>query len=564
MSARAILPLTSLLLLAGCGTPDEGFVRGQPPDEPEDPGPPLCADADAFEWLLEDVAHEVGLQDFGATNRGAAVADFDGDGRLDLFTANLAAPPRLYMNEGDGQFRQVEGLPTTGGDEAVSTADYDNDGDPDLFVACGGFLRPCVDGLWRNDGPDADGDPVFTDVTQAAGMADVEVASFGGAWADYDNDGWLDLYVATKWTSDVCACMPAEPPTYPGANLLYRNRGDGTFEEVGVAAGVGNESDSHQAAWLDFDNDGDQDLYVPVFAGDNSLYRNNGDGSFSDVTTDLLRGPFTSFGVLAEDFDNDGNTDLLVAAAYPTVPDYREPHGLYLSDGAGGFTQAALDTGLVIDGDDESYYMVMGLQAGDLDGDGWLEVFFGNGSPDRAAPNKLVSVVPDGEGSIAWVDRSSLVDYAPLPPEGAVDFPEHYPFRTHGVVFFDYDGDRDIDLFGGNGGLDNTQVEPNRLFRNSSNCAWNHVRVRARGSAASLDGLGSVVRVSDGPPGDSTWQRYRRITTSSGFNSAHDPTVTVGTGSFPGPYHLTVRWPDGSEQVVEGVQPRSLVVVDQQ
>jgi len=151
-------------------------------------------------------------------------------------------------------------VPSTGQDEALASADYDNDGAPDIFSACGGFLTACANALWRNDGLDEDGRLVHTDVTDEAGMGGTAVASFGASWADHDNDGWLDLYMSTRWTADPCACEAAQPPTYPGSNLLCRNLGDGTFEEVGEQAGVANEADCHQAAWHDYDEDGDQDL----------------------------------------------------------------------------------------------------------------------------------------------------------------------------------------------------------------------------------------------------------------------------------------------------------------
>ena len=202
---------------------------------------------------------------------GTIADDFDGDGLIDvvLSSVDYCSPLRLYRNRGDGTFEdRTESAGLTGqlGGLNVVQTDYNNDGWLDIFVMRGGWEFPMRNSLLRNNG-----DGTFTDVTRAAGLQSGAHSTHSAAWADFDNDGWLDLFVGHEFT-------PSQ---------LFRNRGDGTFEDVTARAGVGASAFTKGATWGDYDNDGFPDLYVSNMFGENFLYHNNGDGTFTDVAPKL-------------------------------------------------------------------------------------------------------------------------------------------------------------------------------------------------------------------------------------------------------------------------------------
>ena len=219
------------------------------------------------DWLLDEGVR-AGIQDRFRRNRGTASADFNGEGLVDFFLANPDDPATLLINTGGGVFEEQDFAPSTGNDAAVAAADYDNDGDPDLWVTCGGWGQACADALFRNEGVDAEsGRIVFQDVSLDAGLSQDARQGFGVAWGDYDSDGFLDAYVSNKrdWSHGMASTE----------NQLYLNNGDGTFSEVAEEAGVANAGDSHTATWFDVEPDGDLDLFVPTLFGDNVLYLND-------------------------------------------------------------------------------------------------------------------------------------------------------------------------------------------------------------------------------------------------------------------------------------------------
>jgi enediyne biosynthesis protein E4 len=576
-----------LLVLVGCDTAelDSGAIdRTVAGDDGDDAVLPVCGDADEYVWGFTDVAQQAGIQDPLLRNRGLAAADFDGDGLVDLYFGNPGDTSRLYRNMGDGTFRaQLDGVPTSGWDSSVAAADYDNDGDADLYISCGGFGTTCANKLFRNDGANDDGLFSFTDVSEdVEGMAETPMANFGGAWADYDVDGDLDLFVSTKDLSRSYAdgnpspgggdiSETGGPPTpdfdAPTTDRLYRNNGDGTFSDVSEAAGVADPRGHHRSVWLDGDLDGDPDLWVTGMVTDNLYYINNGDGTFTNAATSEMQSPFVNFASLAADFDNDGRIDLLAAAnaggeTGDGQPPSWEAHGLFLNQHPDGFRSAAVETGL----SDPSWADVptptMGLQVGDLNGDGWAEVVFGHGypMPTGAVENQLFSAQQDDESGVAWMDLSGLI-LQPATVPSDVDVHE-YPYRSHGMIVVDYDQDGDQDLIIGNGGLYDDQREPNRLFRNDTPCRFPYVDIDFElGAGVNRDGVGSVLRLSDGPPGEGTFEVYRTQHRSSGFNSSGPRVMRMYVGDHQGPFHLTVVAPGGEEHVFTDLEDRARVVV---
>ena len=237
-----------------------------------------------------DVGPASGTDDAGS-GRSVSWSDFDDDGDLDLYLVNYSGVAnRLFQNEGDGTFTDVgatSGTDDLGSSVSATWGDYDNDGDPDLYLS----NHLSANRLYRNDGGG-----MFTDVAAASGTADLERGR-GTAWGDYDNDGDLDLYVVN----------------FDSGNLLYRNEGDGTFTEVGASSGTSDLGSGRHAAWGDYDNDGHLDLYL-TNSGDNRLFRNPGDGTFAEVSTLTGAGDSgDSFSATWGDYDLDGDLDLYVA-----------------------------------------------------------------------------------------------------------------------------------------------------------------------------------------------------------------------------------------------------------
>jgi len=335
---------------------------------------------------------------------GLAVGDVDGDGDLDLFLVNFAGPATaplaesdaagrcaLWRNDGDGRFTDVSvaaGLDLTIFGQGAAFGDFDDDGDLDLYVTAWGKNR-----LMRNAG-----DGTFTDVTDAAGVGD---DGFGGgcAWADYDADGDLDLYVTNyvdfeppdarfaKITPQYGAEVPytINPSSYrPQANRLYRNDGNGSFSDVAVAAGVANPSGrSLGAIWFDFDLDGLLDLYVANDVSANGVFRNVGDGTFADVGASSLAADYRgAMGLAVTDYGNDGDLDLFVTHWVAQENAFFENMiAQELLDDSGEarllFMDSADRTGL-----GQISLKVVGWSAGfcDFDDDGWPDLWVLNGN----------------------------------------------------------------------------------------------------------------------------------------------------------------------------------------
>lgn len=283
-----------------------------------------------------------------ATNSvGADWGDYDNDGDLDVFVGNFGQAPFLYRNNGNGTFTDVAsaaGVAAVRNTVGAAWADYDTDGDLDLFVANSSLQQ---DFLYRNNG-----DGTFTDVATAVGLVDA-LGSNGVAWADYDNDGDLDLFVS-----------------HDGPNSLYRNNGNGTFTDVASAAGMTDPPTSSQGvAWGDYDADGDLDLYVSntSAARQDFLYRNNGNGTFTNVATSVgMTDDDWTLAPAWADYDGDGDLDLF-ATNQNALQDF-----LYRNNGNGTFTQVAAADGMA----DASYGGGVGWA--DYDNDGDLDVFAAN------------------------------------------------------------------------------------------------------------------------------------------------------------------------------------------
>src|SRR5207247_1674767 len=328
---------------------------------------------------FEDVAPALGLDTFNMAG-GVIMDDFDNDGFLDLVTSSLdpCMPLNFFRNEGNGTFTaraSASGLSKQLGGLNLAQVDYNNDGWLDIYVMRGGWEPAMRKSLLKNNG-----DGTFTDVTRESGLAIPATSSQTAAWLDFDNDGNIDLFVGNE-------SAPSQ---------LFHNNGDGTFADVAHKAGVDRVAFTKGVVAGDYDNDGYPDLYVSNMGEENFLYHNNRNGTFTDVARQLhVEKPIWSFPVWFFDYDNDGWLDLFVssysyslidvARSYLKVPVQTETLKLYRNTGKGSFQDVTEEVGLA------RVFMPMGANFGDVDNDGFLDFYLGTGSPSYGAlvPNVL-------------------------------------------------------------------------------------------------------------------------------------------------------------------------------
>lgn len=466
---------------------------------------------------FRNIAPETGLTTVNHAG-GAVMDDFNGDGRIDFITTDCApdGPMHFWHQEADGRFVDRP-IPGQLGGLNLTHADYDNDGDFDLLVLRGGWMKE--DGhlrvsLLRNHVGR------FEDVTVEAGLADPAFPTQTAAWADMDLDGDLDLFIGSEG--------------YPCR--LFRNN-DGRFVNVAKEAGVENGGYTKGCAWGDFDDDGDPDLYVSNFGQANRLYRNDG-GRFRDVAAELgIAEPLHSFACWFFDYNNDGRLDLFVAG-YSRELDLvvadmlgRESAGerprLYRNLG-GKFEDGTRNAGLW------RVWQPMGANFGDLDQDGFLDVYLGTGFPafDSIVPNIML--------------RNSGTRFQLVEGFGHLQ-------KGHGVAWGDYDGDGDEDVFIEIGGFYPGDGFRNALFRNPG-FGRNWITVRLIGTKSNRFGVGTRITVKTG-----TRSIYRCVGTGGSFGgNTHQEEIGLGDET---PKSLEIRWPSGKRQTIDDVPSRGVVEV---
>ena len=486
-----------------------------------------------------NVAARIGLDPGGNMAGGSILDDFNGDGLIDVFTstANPVRGASLFVNRGDGTFEdrsEKAGLTRQIAALNCNQADYDNDGDLDVYLMRGGWEYPIRPSLLRNEG-----DGTFNDVTRASGVG-TPIASQSAAWGDYDNDGDLDLFVAGEY-------IPYRPDfRFPGATLadpdprnccrLYRNNGGGTFTDVAVTAGVLNERRAKGAAWGDYDGDGRIDLYVSNTGQENRLYHNNGDGTFTDLAPELgVTEPINSFSCWFFDYDNDGRQDLFVNGFQGALADAVRSHlgqpaqgerpRLYHNEGPGGFRDVTMDAGL------DRVLLVMGSNFGDIDNDGYLDVYLGTGQPAYfyVLPNVMLKNV----------DGKRFEDVTTSTGTGHLQ-------KGHGISFADYDRDGDVDVFLSSGGATPGDQAHNILFQNPGH--GNHwINVRLVGTRSNRSAIGAEVQVDLSTASGGLTSRYRVIGSGSSFGG-NSLATTIGLGLATSIPTLRVHWPASGQR----------------
>ena len=462
---------------------------------------------------FRDVGHLAGVNRFNQAG-GAILDDFDGDDRLDVVLTSYdpTAPMAFYRNTGDGTFEdrtRAAGLGDQLGGLYCVQADYDNDGLLDIFVPRGAwFTTPMRPSLLRNTG-----NGTFTDVTRQAGLLG-GMNAITAQWADYDNDGFLDLFV----------CGEAQ------ANRLYRNKGDGTFEDVAAKAGVAAPGGCWKgAAWIDFDGDRYPDLFLNDLNGPSRLYRNNRNGTFTDVTRQAgIDGPVRGFSCWAFDYDNDGRPDLFAAGFVkdlaPVVrgllgesPE-RPSNRLYRNLGGGKFRDVTTDAGLGVP------FAAMGSNFADFDNDGFLDFYLGTGTPDfgMLVPNRLLRNL--GGRRFADISGSSGTGHLQ---------------KGHAVACGDWRRGGAVDILIEMGGAVDGDRYHTVLFQNPGQ-GNNWLNVKLVGRKTNRSAIGARIKVTTA--GETPRTVYRWVSSGSSFG-ANPLEQHIGLGTADRAAEVEVYWP---------------------
>ena len=448
--------------------------------------------------------------------RGSAWGDYDNDGDLDIVAVGTYQPHVLYRNNGDGTFTNVAeqaGVADPRGGWGSLFADYNNDGYPDLYITRGGWSGAAENTLYHNNG-----DGTFTDVTHTAGVADPQ-SSFCAAWADYDNDGYIDLYIANGVIGD------------GAANVLYRNNGDGTFTNTAETAGVANTGNSLGTAWGDYDKDGYIDLHVVNYGQSNVLYRNNGDGTFTDVTAaaGMSLAVTDAFVTFFLDVDNDADLDLFISnsgsfqafiagqiTGSATYDSDRQV--LYRNNGDGTFTDVTKESGLY------HAYGAMGANFGDINSDGYVDIYLATGAPQMGRLERDALFQNNGDGT--FTDATVALGLGNIG-------------KGHGVTFGDADADGDVDIYVPVGGAFIGDQWHNLFYQNAGT-GNNYLTLKLVGVKSNRDGIGAKVTLN---LGDSTI--YREVSGGCGFGSTNSLSLEIGLGTHTKVDTLEIIWPSG-------------------
>ena len=534
------------------------------------PGAPSKAAAILFENVLKQSKIVFTLKNSVSPHRysietmtgGVALFDYDNDGFLDIFFTNGAAIPslektdssfsnRLFHNNGDGTFTDVTakaGLAGVGYSMGAAAGDYDNDGFVDLYVT----------GVNRNQLFHNNGDGTFSDVTEKAGVTGT-VPGIGKAWAvaagwfDYNNDGLLDLLVVNYLNYDLktaSACSVGKLPTYCSPNdfqgtpnILYRNNGDGTFTDVSSASHVGQYVGKGMGvAFADYDGDGFTDIFISNDTYPNLLLHNNGDGTFTDMASDAgvayneMGKTVAGMGADFRDLNNDGVPDIFHTAMFG------DTFSLYANEGKGQFSDVTTSSGLT---SGTGRLTAWGTGAYDFDNDGLKDLFtadaaiLDNSVEVEHRPYRLPNRIFRNAGNFKFEDVS---DFA------GADFAA--PAAHRGAAFGDLNNDGKVDV------VVTVLNGPPEIFMNRTESEHHWIILKLVGVKDNRDGLGTKVKITT-----AHGSQYNETTTALSYNSSSDKRVHFGLSEDPVIDRIELSWPTGVKQILRSVKADQVLTI---
>jgi hypothetical protein len=504
--------------------------------------PPSCFAPEYPLPRFPEVAGALGVDPMKRSG-GSILEDFDGDGNLDIMCSSIGFQDqlRLYKNNGDGSFTEKTeeaGLLGEVGGLNLIQADFNNDGFPDVLVLRGAWLREegrFPKSLLRNNG-----DGTFEDVTEASGLLSFK-PSQTAVWFDYDNDGFIDLFVGNESVGgSTNSCE------------LYHNNGDGTFTECAAQSGVAFVGLVKGVCSADFNKDGRPDLFLSVLGGPNVLFRNDGPAQsgttgkpiwkFTDVAKQAgVTEPFFSFPCWFFDYDNDGWDDLFVCgyhindvgdvcADYLGLPSDAERPRLFHNNHDGTFTDVTHETGLY------RVLNAMGANFGDLDNDGYLDFYLGTGDPDLATivPNRMFR----NDAGKRFQDVTTAGGFGNLQ-------------KGHGVSFGDIDNDGDQDIYENMGGAVSGDTYHNVLYLNPGN--GNHwITLKLEGVQSNRAAIGARIRVVF-KTAEGEHSSFKTVGTGGSFG-ANPLRQEIGLGKAQSIERVEIQWPrNGHTQILTGL-----------
>jgi hypothetical protein len=461
-----------------------------------------------------DVAPEAGFNSFSMAG-GVIVDDFENAGNLDVVTSGWGScsPMHFFHNNADGTFTDrtaKAGLDDQLGGLNMIQADYNNDGCTDILVLRGGWELPQRKSLLRNN---CDG--TFTDVTAAAGLAVPATSTQSAVWVDINNDGLLDLFVANE----------------NGPAQLFLNKGDGSFQDIAHSAGVDRIAFSKSVIAADYDNDGWPDLFVSNLTGPNFLYRNNHDNTFTEVAQQAgVQQPNRGFASWFFDYDNDGWPDLFLTSYYSSVDEVARTYlglpqnatgmKLYKNMGNGTFRDVSAEADL------DKVFMPMGANFGDIDNDGFLDIYLGNGNPSYGALIPYVLLRNHDGKYFADITQSS----------GTGEL-----HKGHGIAFADLGNRGNEDIVTVVGGAVPGDSHALRLFQNPGN-ANDWITLKLIGVKTNRSAIGARIKVTVENQGQGTRSIYRTVGSGGSFG-ASPLQQHIGLGKSARIVDLEIWWP---------------------
>jgi len=495
--------------------------------------PPSAFESSEDVGRFVDVAPAAGINLYSMSG-GLIVDDFEQNGLFDIVTSDFGqcAPMHFFHNNGDGTFSdrtEQAGLNEQLGGLNMIQTDYNNDGCLDILVLRGAWEFPQRKSLLRNN---CDG--TFTDVTAASGLAQPATSTQTAVWADIDNDGYLDLFVGNE----------------NGPSQLFRNKGDGTFEDISHRAGVDRVAFTKAVVAADYDNDGYVDFYVSNLNGDNFLYHNNHDRTFTEVAREAgVQKPWQSFAAWFFDYDNDGWPDLFVTSYYVSAEESlrsylgltpnAETLKLYKNLGDGTFRDVTAEVGL------DRVFMAMGANFGDIDNDGFLDMYLGTGNPSYAS--LLPNVLLHNKNGKFFTDVTASSGTGEL-------------HKGHAVVFADIDNDGDEDLLTEIGGAVPGDSHAFRLFENPGN-GNDWISLHLIGVKTNRAAIGARIKVTVENEEKEKRAIYRTVGSGGSFG-ASPLTQHIGLGKSARNVDLEIWWPaSNSRQSFTNVTPNQFLEI---